>query len=279
MTLSVDNADMIFYFCNNKNQPHFALSVSVSTPTHGSLSVTDALALLGCRIVGCLIFISFFWLCAFAVIVIFRGGVHFNRTNKILAEIRSQSSLWNQICQLSQVTILWLYSVVHSDYIHFIGPWGRFSELKYSKRTRHVCEIYFLHIWNQNSSQYAFHSLPGKSSILRLCHNHTQVLPTLSYIQLFIIRKYYPTHKAETMTKEAKLYQMCILDMDTNRWWHVKVMSTYQVSAVARCLIQPWAWQYVGYLCSLRSQASPFILHLCQCSLLFKPKNESACKC
>lgn len=83
-----------------------------------------------------------------------------------------------------------------------------------------MCEIYFLHIWNQHVSQYVFHPLSGNKSILRLSHNHTQVflaLPALSNIQLFIMRKYYPTHKAETMTKETKLCQMCTLDMDTNR--------------------------------------------------------------
>lgn len=64
-----------------------------------------------------------------------------------------------------------------------------------------------------------FISFGGDRSILRPTPNHTQAsleLPALSDIQLFIMRKYYPIHEVETMTKETKLYQMCTLDMDTN---------------------------------------------------------------
>lgn len=60
----------------------------------------------------------------------------------------------------------------------------------------------------------------GNRSILGLNHNHTQAflaLPALSDIQHLIMRQYYPTQVAETMTKETKLYQMCTLDMGTNR--------------------------------------------------------------
>lgn len=64
-------------------------------------------------------------------------------------------------------SVYYAATVTPVDYIYFSGPWGRFW-VKYIKLTWHICEIYFLHIWNDHISRYVFHLFSGNRSILRL---------------------------------------------------------------------------------------------------------------
>lgn len=76
-----------------------------------------------------------------------------------------------------------------------------------------MCEIYYLHIWNEHVSQNVFHSFSGNRSISRLSNNNTQaflVLPAFSNIHFFIMRKYYLTEVTETTIKENN-YSKCVL--------------------------------------------------------------------